>query len=244
MKKKSTKKVLILVAVFSSFLLINASTGSAFISTVQLGGEWEVLTRLISIRQSYLNIWPEETINKIDLIQSQLTFIAQNPLPNLWIPPEVTEQAIAILDRITASLINPQPEPPIPPNMSYQFVPIMERITAILINPQPEPPMPEELIAQGFNVLDRVSWILINPQPEPPALPQELIVKALEIIYRVSGFFLSRQTDDLQDVKIPAFNALDQLSSHLVAPKKVSPSNRVSAHLNAMYKITQLYLTN
>jgi hypothetical protein len=156
-------------------LLINASTGSALPSTDQLGGEWEVLTRLISIRESYLYIWPEEVINKIDLI---LTLIAQNPLPDPSIPPEVTDQAIGILDRITAFLINPQPEPPIPPNMSFQFVPIMERITAILINPQPEPPaLPLELIAQGFNVLDRVSWILINPQPDPPALPQELIAQ-------------------------------------------------------------------
>jgi hypothetical protein len=85
---------------------------------------------------------------------------------------------------------------------------------------------------------------MINPQPEPPALPQELIVQALEIIYRVSGVILSSQIDDLQDVKVPAFNALDQLSSHLVAQKNDTPSNSVSAHLNAMYEITQLYLTN
>ena len=152
--------------------------------------EWEVVKRLVSIRQTYMNIWPADMINKIDVIHRQLASIAQNPLPNAWISGEVRDQAIGVLDRITASLINPQPEPPIPPDMRSQFVPIMERITAVLINPQPEPPaLTKELITKGFNILDRVSWILINPQPEPPARPQELLVQTLDMVQGLLGSF-------------------------------------------------------
>ena len=66
----------------------------------------------------------------------------------------------------------------------------------------------------------------------------------LSIMYRVSGVILRAQIDYQQDLKVPAFNCLERLSSHLLASKKGSPANSTSAHLNAMYKITRLYLTN
>jgi hypothetical protein len=286
MRKKSTKVLffLLVLGFIVSVMLLICSPRSALASTDQLGSEGDVLinnlpydllihipiiqTRLISIRQNYLTIWPSNIISMLDTVDLRLSFIAQNPVPNPLISPETATQAIGILDRITSVLINPQPLPPaLPPDMTVHLVTVMDRISAILINPQPEPPAPEliaqgfnvldrvswilinpqpeppapELIAQGFNVLDRVSWILINPQPEPPAPSSDITVQTLEIIYRVSGVILIIQTGELQGSKIPAFNALDHLSINLLDAILKKSFQKVSAQINAMDHITRLY---
>ena len=259
MRKKSTKVLffLLVLGFIVSVMLLICSPRSALASTDQLGSEGDVLinnlpydllihipiiqTRLISIRQNYLTIWPSNIISMLDTVDLRLSFIAQNPVPNPLISPETATQAIGILDRITSVLINPQPLPPaLPPDMTVHLVTVMDRISAILINPQPEPPAPE-LIAQGFNVLDRVSWILINPQPEPPAPSSDITVQTLEIIYRVSGVILIIQTGELQGSKIPAFNALDHLSINLLDAILKKSFQKVSAQINAMDHITRLY---
>jgi len=160
MKKRSTKKLGVLMVVVGVFVLISASSTSAQIS---INLDWQILPNLELIQTTYQNIWSSEIIAKISLIHGHLTFIAANPLPNPWISSEDANQAIGILEGITAFLINPQSEPSIPPERRSQFVPVMDRITAILINPQPEPPaLPAEMAAKVFNVLDRLSSLLLD----------------------------------------------------------------------------------
>jgi hypothetical protein len=262
MRKKSTKVLffLLVLGFIVSVMLLICSPRSALASTDQLGSEGDVLinnlpydllihipiiqTRLISIRQNYLTIWPSNIISMLDTVDLRLSFIAQNPVPNPLISPETATQAIGILDRITSVLINPQPLPPaLPPDMTVHLVTVMDRISAILINPQPEPPAPE-LIAQGFNVLDRVSWILINPQPEPPA--PELIAQGFNVLDRVSWILINPQPEPpAPELIAQGFNVLDRVSWILInpQPEPPAPSSDITVQtLEIIYRVSGVIL--
>lgn len=223
--------------------------------------------RLILIGQTFT--LPDAILDSLTTIDLRLAFIAQNPQPNPWVTPELTSQGVVAIDRLSAILINPQPEPPLPPDdFAIELISIMDRISAILINPQPEPPLPQDLVAQGFNVLDRISAILINPQPEPP-LPQDLVAEgftvldriswvlinpqpeppmpqdqhamSISVMYNVAGVMQRTSENGFSQAVLPALNALEELSGHLVDAVVDDQPDRAAAQINAMSHISEQY---